>query len=183
MRLGGVRGSNGPLVTLGALGIGTVSPLILLSRGRPATTTSSLEDVTWALVPYASGGLLVPFDDVEAEPEFGGGVRTPRVFVFAVTRGGVAETTGVALAWGSTRKRNGFHSMRVEPKIRSAFCGPMRIASCRHRFFLRHRATGIPAASRATAAAHQSSMCFSLCCRDEDIRSIVARAAANPAEP
>lgn len=71
LRLGGFRGSNGPLVPLGALGVATISPLILLSKGRPGVAKTSPSDVGWALVPYASGGILVPFEDVHAEPEIG----------------------------------------------------------------------------------------------------------------
>jgi hypothetical protein len=71
LRLGGFRGSNGPLVPLGALGIATISPLILLSKGQPNVAKTSLSDVGWMLVPYVSGGALVPLNDVRVEPELG----------------------------------------------------------------------------------------------------------------
>jgi hypothetical protein len=74
LRLGGFRGSNGPLVRLGALGIATLSPLILLSPRRAGTGDTSLSDVTWVLVPSASAGVLIPFENVKAEPELGGGL-------------------------------------------------------------------------------------------------------------
>lgn len=74
LRLGGFRGSNGPLVPLGALGIATVSPLVLLAAGSREGGTTSFSDVTWMLVPYLSGGVLVPFEDVRAEPEIGAGL-------------------------------------------------------------------------------------------------------------
>jgi hypothetical protein len=72
LRLGGFRGSNGPLVELGALGIATVSPLIPLSSARPGA--AGLSGITWMLVPSFTAGLLVPFEDVKAEPELGGTV-------------------------------------------------------------------------------------------------------------
>jgi hypothetical protein len=72
LRLGGFRGSNGPLVKLGALSIATVSPVIRLSA--PANRFSRFDDVGWALVPYVTGGVLVPFEDVKAELEIGGGL-------------------------------------------------------------------------------------------------------------
>jgi len=74
LRLGGFRGSNGPLVPLGALGIATVSPLVMLSARRPGVETATLSDVSWALAPYASAGILVPFENVQAELELGIGV-------------------------------------------------------------------------------------------------------------
>lgn len=72
LRLGGFRGSNGPLVKLGALGIATVAPLIPLSSPQPGAT--GLSGITWMLVPSLTAGLLVPFEDVKAEPELGASV-------------------------------------------------------------------------------------------------------------
>jgi hypothetical protein len=74
LRLGGFRGSNGPLVPLGALAVATVSPMIRLAEGRPGAAKRSPSDVGWVLVPWVSGGVLVPFDDVRVEPELGVGL-------------------------------------------------------------------------------------------------------------
>jgi hypothetical protein len=83
LRVGGFRGSNGPLVKLGALGIATVSPLFLLSSPRPDAsakgsssrgTEVDLSGVTWVLVPSLAAGVLVPFEDVKAELELGASV-------------------------------------------------------------------------------------------------------------
>jgi hypothetical protein len=84
LRLGGFRGSNGPLVKLGALGIATVAPLILLSSPRPGTSTRSPSGTTWMLVPSFTAGVLVPFEDVKAEPELGAGVAL-RAYLCACT--------------------------------------------------------------------------------------------------
>jgi hypothetical protein len=74
LRLGGFRGSNGPLVELGALGLATFSPLILLSPREPGPDAGGLSGVTWVLVPLLSAGVLVPFEDVKVEPEFAAAV-------------------------------------------------------------------------------------------------------------